>query len=224
MELWRVSRFQLFRGHVWWTGGTRWEEYESRECSTGGGVATRLAPAVSLHLTGYPGDLKFPGRSAQYLPIFLLVAARPAFVCSFVRLFFSGNWEWRYPRPAATWWQGEEWGRWTTRQVEPGGAEEWGGSRYFSSKRPGGIEYFQAFSQHLIWLPGRFVQWSKHWQLIVEESESVQVGLAEMKTVWGIFLLFQCHHFHFSVASFVFICGMSSVLDKGSFDLKVLVQ
>ena len=49
-------------------------------------MATRLAPADSLHLTGYPGDLKFPGRSAQYLPIFLLVAARPAFVCSFVLL------------------------------------------------------------------------------------------------------------------------------------------
>ena len=68
----------------------------------------------------------------------------------------------------ASWWQGEEEGRWTTRQVEPGGVEEWGGSRYFSSKRPGGIEYFQAFSQHLIWLPGRFVQWGKHWELIAE--------------------------------------------------------
>ena len=64
----------------------RWGEYELRECSTGGGLATRLAPVVSLHLTGYPGDLKFPGRSAQYLPIFLLVAARPAFICSFVLL------------------------------------------------------------------------------------------------------------------------------------------
>ena len=55
-----------------------------RECSTGGGAATRLAPAVIFHLTGYPGDLKFPGRSAQYLPIFLLVPLRPAFVCLFV--------------------------------------------------------------------------------------------------------------------------------------------
>ena len=42
----------------------------------------------------------------------------------------SRDWEWRYPRPAATWWQGEEWGRWTTRQAEPGGVEEWGGSRF----------------------------------------------------------------------------------------------
>ena len=25
-------------------------------------MATRLAPAVSFHSTGYPGDLKFPGR------------------------------------------------------------------------------------------------------------------------------------------------------------------
>ena len=30
----------------------RWEESELRECSTGGGAATRLAPAVSFHLTG----------------------------------------------------------------------------------------------------------------------------------------------------------------------------
>ena len=37
-------------------------------------MATRLAPAVPFHSTGYPGDLKFPGRSAQHLPIFLLVA------------------------------------------------------------------------------------------------------------------------------------------------------
>ena len=49
-------------------------------------MATRLAPAAassSFHLTGYPGGLKFPGRSAQYLPIFLLVALGPAFVCLF---------------------------------------------------------------------------------------------------------------------------------------------
>ena len=78
--------------------------------------------------------------------------------------------------------------------------------------------------KHLSWLPGRFVQWSKHWKLIADESESVRVGLVEMKTVWGIFSLFQRHHFHFSVASFIFYYGMSSVLDKGSFDLKVLVQ
>ena len=45
-----------------------------------------------------------------------------------------------------------------------------------------------------------------------------------MKTVWGIFLLFQRHHFHFSVASLIFYHGMSSVLDKGSFDLKVLAN
>ena len=50
------------------------------------------------------------------------------------------------------------------------------------------------------------------------------MGLGDMKTVWGIFVLCQRHHFHFSVASFIFYYGMSSVLDKGSFDLKVLVQ
>ena len=52
---------------------------ELRECSTGesGGEATRswVAPAstTSFHLTGYPGDLKFPGRSDQYFSIFCLV-------------------------------------------------------------------------------------------------------------------------------------------------------
>ena len=40
----------------------RWEESELRECSTGDGAATRVAPTASFHLTGYPGDLKFPGR------------------------------------------------------------------------------------------------------------------------------------------------------------------
>ena len=54
-------------------------------------MATRLAPAVSLHLTGYPGDLKFPGRSAQYLPIFLWLQHDKQlfvrlFVCTFVLL------------------------------------------------------------------------------------------------------------------------------------------
>ena len=56
-----------------------------RECSTGGGAATRVAPAVSFHLTGHPGDLKFPGRSAQYLPI------QPAFVCLIEILLLLGN-------------------------------------------------------------------------------------------------------------------------------------
>ena len=67
----------------------------------------------------------------------------------------GSNWEreWRYPRPATSWWQGEEWGRSTTRQVEPGGVEEWGGIENFSSSKPGGIENFQFYKQHLIWLP-----------------------------------------------------------------------
>ena len=44
---------------------------ELRECSTGesGGEATRgwVAPvsSTSFHLTGYPGDLKFPGRGGE---------------------------------------------------------------------------------------------------------------------------------------------------------------
>ena len=179
----------------------KWEEYELRECSTGGGVATRLAPAVSLHLTGYPGDLKFPGRSAQYLPIFLLVALRPAFVCSFVwenllRQLLLGTENGGTPALLLPDDKGRSGGGEQPGRRSPGGWRSEGG-RDFYSRRPGRIEYFQAFSQHLIWLPGRFVQWSKHWKLIADESESVRVGLVEMKTVWGIFWLFQRHHFHF---------------------------
>ena len=114
----------------------RWEEYELRECSTGGGVATRLAPADSFHLTGYPGDLKFPGRSAQYLPIFLLVALRPAFVCSFVwenllrQLLLGtengGTPALLLPDDKGRSGGGEQPGRWS-----PGGWRSEGGSRFF---------------------------------------------------------------------------------------------
>ena len=56
----------------------RWGECESRECSIGesGGEQIRdwVAPvsSTSFHSTGYPGDLKFPGRSDQYFSIFRL--------------------------------------------------------------------------------------------------------------------------------------------------------
>ena len=43
---------------------------------------------------------------------------------------------------------GEQPGRWS-----PGGWRSEGGSRYFSSSKPGGIENFQFYKQHLIWLP-----------------------------------------------------------------------
>ena len=121
---WKVSRYPHSQDQCWWIGGVRWGECELRECSTGesGGEEIRgwVAPvSTSFRSTGYPGDLKFPGRSDQHLPIFLLVAHMTS-IC-----YYQGR-EWRYPRPAATWWQGEEWGRWTTRQVEPGGG---GGGR-----------------------------------------------------------------------------------------------
>ena len=60
---------------------------ELRECSIGesGGEATEgwVAPvsSTSFHLTGYPGDLKFPGRSDQYFSIFRLVGNWTNFVC-----------------------------------------------------------------------------------------------------------------------------------------------
>ena len=57
--------------------------------------------------------------------------------------------------------------------------------------------------------------------MIVNESESVQVGLVDEHSLGDICIVPASS---LSVASFVFYCGMSSVLDKGSFDLKVLVQ
>ena len=53
-----------------------------RECNIGesGGEQIRdwVAPvsSTSFHSTGYPGDLKFPGRSDQYFSIFRLVGNR----------------------------------------------------------------------------------------------------------------------------------------------------
>jgi len=44
----------------------------------------------------HPGDLKFPGRSAQHLPIFLQIAPGPAFVCSFVKRELSTQATTRY--------------------------------------------------------------------------------------------------------------------------------
>ena len=90
---WRVSRYLPFRGLVWWTGGMRWEESELRECSTGGGAATRLAPAVSFHLTGYPGDLKVPGQVSPISSNFSTGWTWTTSICLFgcLRLFCSGN-------------------------------------------------------------------------------------------------------------------------------------
>ena len=50
-----------------------------------------------------------------------------------------------------------------------GGARGGGGVRGdwdFSPKKPGGMITINFCNQHLIWLPVRFVQCSKHWQLI----------------------------------------------------------
>ena len=105
-------------------------------------MATRLAPAVSLHLTGYPGDLKFPGRSAQYLPIFLLVAARQAVVCSFVRLYVcssqatenGGTPALLLPDDKGRSGGGEQPGRWS-----PGGRRSEGGRDIFLQRGQEGL-------------------------------------------------------------------------------------
>ena len=74
---WKVSRYPHSQDQCWWTGGVRWVE-----CSIGesGGEQIRdwVAPvsSTSFHSTGYPGDLKFPGRSDQYFSIFCLVGNR----------------------------------------------------------------------------------------------------------------------------------------------------
>ena len=131
--------------------------------------------------------IKFPGRSDQYFPIFRLVGSWTKFwIFRWTdRAHAAGsNWEreWRYPRPATSWWQGEEWGRWTTRQVEPGGVEEWGGIEIFFFQQAG-RDWKLSILQTAFNLAARwFVQWNKHWQLIASERESDQLGLVDGKT------------------------------------------
>ena len=98
------------------------------------------------------------------------------------------------------------------------------GDRDFSSRRPGRVEYFQVF------LPA--------FSLATRTSFSVKKALVVdswwkekvFKWSWvtgrqfGDFLyIVQCHHFHFSLMLFYLLSWDCSVLDKGSFDLKVLV-
>ena len=87
--------------------------------------------AVPFHLRGYPGDLKFPGRQLLGNEN----GGTPALLL---------------PEDKGKRREGEQPSRWSL------GGE--GGSRYFSSKKPGWIEYFQFCDQHLIWLLGHFVQ------------------------------------------------------------------
>ena len=78
--------------------------------------------------------------------------------------------------------QREEWGRWTTRQVEPGGVEEWGGIEFFFFQQAG-RDWKLSILQTAFNLAARwFVQWNKHWQLIASERESDQLGLVDGKT------------------------------------------
>ena len=101
----------------------------------------------SFHLTGYPGDLKFPGRSAQYLPIFLLVAARPAFVCSFVLL---RQLRMEVPPPCCYLMT-----RGGVGEVNnPAGLEEWGGIEIFFFQQAGRDWKLSILQTAFNWLPG----------------------------------------------------------------------
>ena len=57
-------------------------------------------------------------------------------LCSQAADHLSYHWERgrRYPRPATSWWQGEEEGRWKPGRRSPGGTEVWGGIEIFPPK------------------------------------------------------------------------------------------
>ena len=131
-----------------------------------------MAPvsSTSFHLTGYPGDLKFPGRSDQYFPIFRLVGSWTNFE------YFVGLTEHMQQDNIGNEIGGtpalqlpDDKGRTRGGENPAGGARGGGGVRgesRFSPKKPGGMITINFCNQHLIWLPVRFVQCSKHWQLI----------------------------------------------------------
>ena len=93
-----------------------------------------MAPASTSNFTGYPGDLKFPGRCGRFYTNFSSIW-RPRFG------IWSGNWltlfvtRMEVPRSTVTWTRELE-RRQTARQVEPGGMEElwWEGSNLFNIK------------------------------------------------------------------------------------------
>ena len=125
--------------------------------------------------------------------------------------------DWRYPRPATSWWQGEEEGRWTTRQVEPGGdGGVRGGRDIFLLRSQEGVEHIQFYKKHLIWLLRRFVQWSKHWQLIASESEreSGQWAWLTRRQTLGSDESFNDITFTFQYCSFSFFCDFRHCLTR----------
>ena len=188
-----------------------------RECSTGGGAAIRVAPAVSFHLTGYPGDLKFPGRSAQYLPI------QPAFVCLIEILLLLGNKNGGTPALLLPDDKGRRRGGEQPEQAELRGGWRCEGGGDFSSRMPG--DDCNQFALYAIgWRLDLFSE-TYTFNCSREERESDQVNLADRGAIFrGIFLYSTSPLSLLSVASFIFYHGMSSVLDEGSLDSKVLVQ
>ena len=208
----------------------RWGEWELRECITGesGGETTRgwVAPSSSSssHLTGYPGGLKFPGRSDQYFSIFRLVGNWTnlwIFPLDWLWLQEAGyhfeNWErdWRYPRPAASWWQGEEEGRWKPGRWSPGGWRCEGGRDIFLLRSQEGVEHIQFYNQHLIWLPRGFVQWSKHWQLIAEWKWKWTSGPGwQDDRLWDQMWASMISLSLFDICSFSFFCDFRQCLTK----------
>ena len=193
-------------------GGVQVERMQHRR-----GAATRVAPAVSFHLTGYPGDLKFPGRSAQYLPI------QPAFVCLIEILLLLGNKNGGTPALLLPDDKGRRRGGEQPEQAELRGGWRCEGGGDFSSRMPG--DDCNQFALYAIgWRLDLFSE-TYTFNCSREERESDQVNLADRGTIfWGIFLYTTSPLSLLSVASFIFYHGMSSVLDEGSLDSKVLVQ
>ena len=179
-----------------------------RECSTGGGAATRVAPAVSFHLTGHPGDLKFPGRSAQYLPI------QPAFVCLIEILLILGNKNGGTPALLLPDDKGRRRGGEQPEQAELRGGWRCEGGGDFSSRMPG--DDCNQFALYAIgWRLDLFSE-TYTFNCSREERESDQVNLADRGTIFGVFSCIQRHHFHFYLLLVLsFIMGCLQYLMRG---------
>ena len=96
-----------------------------------------VAPASTSNLTGYPGDLKFPGRCDSFYPNFLQFGNQDLGFCLSIGwqtcIFVTSLWPgwrypaWKWPRPGS-WRGGEQPGRWS-----PGGWRSCGRRDQFSS-------------------------------------------------------------------------------------------
>ena len=139
---WKVSRYLLFRELAWWIGGMRWEEYELRECSTGGGVETNWR----LRLYSYTWQVTRETSSSragqpnifQYLPI-----SSDFSTGLFGRLLLGTRKE--VPPPCCYPMTRGGVGRWKPGRRSPGGLEEWGGCDFW-----GGFSVLQCNHFHFL--------------------------------------------------------------------------